>query len=232
MLKGIRVTLTAYTASFRVPTFVGYPLTLPVPPLSTVLGILSAAKGVWVLPEEVPWLAYRCDYEARGWDLEYIVQIERKKVHDVPQPRPSPKTYGILPREFLMRPCLTLYLPSEWEEFFRRPRYNLLLGRTQDVATVEEIVPVELKVASAGEIGGVLLPHEVVFHHALPAQIFNLPVAFTGEPVRRPLRMEIFGVIDAKRPGGFSGTTDWFMQDETTGMVVPVYRREWLMGRT
>ncbi len=231
-MEGVRITLASYTASFRVPTFVGYPLTLPVPPLSTVLGILSAAKGVWVSPEEVPWIAYRCDYEARGMDLEYIVQIERKKAHDVPQPRPSPKTYGILSREFLLMPRLTLYIPLEWEEYFRRPRYNLLLGRTQDVATVEEIVPVELTRAGEGEISGVLLPLEVVFRYGLPAQIFNLPVAFTAEPVRRPLRMGIFGVIDAKRPGKFSGVTDWFMRDETTGIVVPVYSREWLLGST
>ena len=35
MLNGIRIDLIAYTASFRVPCFVGHQITLPVPPLST-----------------------------------------------------------------------------------------------------------------------------------------------------------------------------------------------------
>jgi CRISPR-associated Cas5-like protein len=39
MLEGIRVVITAYSASFCAPGMLGYQLTLPVPPLSAIYGI-------------------------------------------------------------------------------------------------------------------------------------------------------------------------------------------------
>jgi len=229
-LEALRITITAYTASFRVPVFVGHQLTLPVPPLSTVFGLLSAAKGEWVMPKDVPWLAYRCDYKSKEWDLEFIVQIEREQPTQVPQPRRPPKTYTVLQREFLTFPSLTLYLPPEWEAPFRRPRYSLLLVRTQDVASVEEIAPTTLDWVSQGEVGGVLLPMELVMRTSASAWLQNLPVAFTNEPQRRPLRMQIFGVVDAKRPTRLQNADGWLVQDAEKGFIVPLYRREWLEG--
>lgn len=229
MRDAIRVTLTAYTASFRAPPFIGHQLTLPVPPLSTVFGLLSAAKGEWVLPDYIPWLAYRCEYEAMEWDLEFIVQIERGGPEQVPQVR-RPDTYTILRRQFLAFPKLTLYLPLDWETPFRRPRYALLLGRTQDVATVEEIASTTLEPVREGEVGGVLLPIEIIMKTGAPAWLHNLPVAFTDEPQRRPLRMHIFGVVDAHHPTYLQDIDGWLVKDTQTGWVVPMYRREWMRG--
>jgi len=59
MLNGIRIDLIAYTASFRVPCFVGHQITLPVPPLSMIYGMISAAMGRIIHPNEVEWLAFR-----------------------------------------------------------------------------------------------------------------------------------------------------------------------------
>jgi CRISPR-associated Cas5-like protein len=88
MLEAIRITITAYTASFRVPHFVGHQLTLPVPPLSTIYGLISAAAGRWVLPQEVEWLAYRCEYESKAMDMEKIVQIDWENGSPFAQFRP------------------------------------------------------------------------------------------------------------------------------------------------
>ena len=78
-IEAVRIVLIAYTASFRVPAFVGYQLTLTVPPLCTIFGLLSAAAGRWVMPSEVEWLAYRCTYESKANDLEAIYTVERSK---------------------------------------------------------------------------------------------------------------------------------------------------------
>lgn len=228
-MDGVRVTVRAYTASFRVPVFIGYQLTLPVPPLSTIFGLLSAARGEWVVPDRVAWLAYRCDYESMDWDLEFIIQIEREKPTQVPRIR-RPGTHTILRRQFLTFPCLTLYLPPEWEAFFRRPRYSLLLGRTQDVAGVEEIEPVALDPIGEGEVAGVLLPMELVMRTGASAWLQNLPVAFTDGPERRPLQMKIFGVVDVHRPTYLRGAEGWLVKDPEKGFVVPIYLREWLTG--
>lgn len=228
MLDAIRITLTAYTASFRVPSFVGHQLTLPVPPLSTIYGLLSAATGRWVMPEEVAWLAYRCEYEGKTMDLEAIYQFERADERALPSPKPYPKTRTVLNREFLTMPCLTLYLPREWEAAFRRPRYALLLGRTQDVASVESLVPVTLEPVSEGEVTGVLLPLELVMQNNVPAWLQNLPIAFTAEPRRRLLGVRILGVVDSKRRPAKVHAPGWLVRDTGNGMTVPLYRWGWI----
>lgn len=230
MISAIRVVLTAYTASFRVPGFVGHQLTLPVPPLSTIYGLLSAAAGRWILPSDVEWLAYRCEYEGKATDLEVIIQMERKKPYQPPQPKVPPETRNILQREFLVMPRLTLYLPPEWEAAFRKPRYPLLLGRTQDVAAVESITRVTLEPVDEGEVSGVLLPLEVVMksQNRVGAWLQNLPLAFTSEPYRQLLGMKIFGVVDARRRPALVLTPGWLVRDTADGATMPLYRREWV----
>jgi CRISPR-associated protein Cas5t len=224
MLNGVRVVLTAYTASFRVPGFVGHQLTLPVPPLSTIYGLLSAAMGRWVSPQEVAWLAFRCNYESKGMDLEAIATVERKK------PTEDARHAGrnVIRREFLTFPQVTLYLPSEWAEVFLRPRYALLLGRTQDVVSVECVKPVALEPTSEGDVSGVLLPLQLVVQNNTQAWLHNLPIALTDEPHRRLLGMKVFGVVDAHRHPARVRAPDWLVRDTHNGVVVPLYRREWI----
>ncbi len=228
MWNGVRVVLTAYTASFRVPSFVGHQLTLPVPPLSTIYGLLSSAAGRWVPPDEVAWLAFRCNYESKAVDLEAIYQFERSDESAVPAPKPYPKTRTVLNREFLTMPHLALYLPPEWAARFLRPRYALLLGRTQDVASVECVKPVTLEPVAEGEVSGVLLPLELVVQNNAPAWLHNLPIAITDEPHRRLLGMRVFGVVDARRRPAQVRAQDWLVRDDHDGVVVPLYRREWI----
>jgi len=230
MIEAVRVTITAYTASFRVPHFVGHQLTLPVPPLSTIYGLISAAAGRWVLPQEVEWLAYRCEYESKAMDMEKIVQIDWED--GSPVPRKPPKTFAVIQREFLVMPRLTLYLPPEWESPFRCPRYSLLLGRTQDVATVEGVKRVHLRQVSGGKVSGVLLPFELVAKGNVSAWLQNLPVAFTDEPLRQPIRTEIFGIVDAHRPGEVRDANGWLVMDEENGVIVPIFRREGVLHGT
>jgi len=227
MLPAVRVVLTAYTASFRVPSFVGYQLTLPVPPLSTVYGLLSASVGRPVEPQEVAWLAYQCLYDAKATDLEAIVTVDR------PKPGDAALVTGrnILQREFLVFPRLVLYLPPEWGEAFRRPRYPLLLGRTQDVAGVETLTTATLVPVAAGPVQGVLLPLEVVLQNSAPAWLHNLPLAFSQEAQRRLRGMHIFGVLDAQRGPVPITAPEWLVGDETQNVVLPLYQREWVTPR-
>lgn len=224
-LQAVCITLTAYTASFRVPAFVGHQLTLPVPPLSTVFGLLSAAKGSWVMPDEVEWLAYRCTYESKATDLEAIFTVERSK------PGESARfvTRNVIQREFLTMPCLTLYLPPEWENVFRKPRYSLLLGRTQDVASVMSVSLVELKPVSEGTVGGVLLPFELIAINNVSAWLQNLPVAFTDEPQRQPVRMHVFGIVDAHRFAELKRGDDWLVWDSQNKMTLVLYSKDWML---
>jgi CRISPR-associated protein Cas5t len=232
MLDGaVRICLTALTASFRAPSFVAYQLSLAVPPLATIFGLLSAARGHWVMPHEVPWLAYRLTYAARAMDLESIYTVERKKVTDTPRFEER----NIVQREFLVSPELDLFLPAEWRDPFLRPRYQLVLGRSQDVATVVSIEPALLEPVSTGPVTGVLLPAEVVARNGVTAVLQNLPVAFTPDPERAPVRVTMFGLIDGQRSTrGLQFVTiedgaGWLVRDRESGVVVPLYRQEWIL---
>lgn len=229
MLDGIRVVLTAYTASFRVPAFVGHQLTLPVPPLSTVYGLLAAARGQWVAPDDVPWFAYRLEYEAQAFDLEAIIQVERQK----PSESPQFTDRNVLNRQFLVSPRLTLYLPPEWTEPFRRPRFHLLLGRTQDVATVESLTPVQLESVGEGCVAGVLLPLELVETVGGRGTVWlhNLPIALSAEPYRRRLGSHIFGVVDGRGQRIRVRADGWLVRDTETKVVLPIWKREWIKER-
>lgn len=226
MRDALKVELTAYTGSFRVPGLVAYQLSLPLPPLSTVFGLLAAAAGEWVPPSRLEWVGYRCDYEARGKDLEAIITFERKGPRDVARAVQR----NVVWREFLVNPRLTLYLPCEWEKAFRRPRYPLVLGRSQDVATVERLEKVRLSDCDEGELSGTLLPLDVAMTNGIGGIVFNLPVAFDQEPVRTPLGVRAFTVLDAKEHRVVARVPGWLCHEPGTEFAVPLYRREWIMS--
>ncbi|MCS7241822.1 MAG: CRISPR-associated protein Cas5 [Candidatus Caldatribacterium sp.] len=232
LLQAVRIELSSYTASFRVPSFVSHQLTLPVPPLCTVFGLISAAVGRWITPRDVDWLAYRCTYEGKGTDVETIVQIEREKPGKVPLPKLPPKTVNVINREFLFLPCLTIYLPPHWAQAFYRPRFTLLLGRTQDVAYVASVGTTALAPVPSGEVGGVLLPFELLKQNNVAAWVHNLPIAFPSLLERRPLRMHLFGVVDAGFPTLLQQGGGWLVQDVQQGTVLVLYRREWMLVGT
>ncbi|MCS7263526.1 MAG: CRISPR-associated protein Cas5 [Armatimonadetes bacterium] len=224
-ISAVRIVLAAYTASFRVPAFVGHQLTLTVPPICTVFGLISAAAGRWIMPDEIGWLAYRCTYESKATDLEAIFTVER------PRPAESARfvTRNVIQREFLSMPNLTLYLPPEWERVFRQPRYTLLLGRTQDVAAVMSITLTDLNPVSAGTVSGVLLPFELIALNNVSAWLQRLPIAFTDEPQRRPTRMHLFGIVDAHHPTELSNGNGWLVQDAQDKTILVLYRKEWML---
>ncbi len=165
----IRIEIKSWTASFRYPTFQsGYQPTLPVPPLSTIQGILSAARGKIVSFSEIPFVGYVFKSEGKGVDLERIYALGK------------PET-DVIKREILLDNTLYLYLPDEWEEYFRKPTFQLLLGRSSDMATVEKIEKVELEKRENVPVGGTIVPID----SGLPGLLHALPVEFDYSTIPR-----------------------------------------------
>ena len=134
-MDAVRIDLRAYTASFRVPGMMGYQVTALAPPPATIYGLLAAAAGKEVTPDDT-WIAYRFEYDALAQDLEKIIIFSESG------PTWEPKLGAVksapITRQFLFNPRLVLYVaPGPTAEAFLRPRYPLLLGRSQDVAYVE-----------------------------------------------------------------------------------------------
>ncbi|MGC8784638.1 MAG: type I-B CRISPR-associated protein Cas5b [Armatimonadota bacterium] len=222
-MRSLHATIRAYTASFRPPGIsAGYQITLPVPPLSTVYGLLAAAVGRDVSPEEV-WVGYRFHYEAEAEDLEKIILFSPTGTGwdaKMGQVRSMP-----IRRQFLVRPVLHLYLPVE--DWLRRalytPRYPLLLGRSQDVATVESIEEVELIPAQEGEVEGVLLPFPSPGVHSF---VYSLPTYLPTHPPRRAFAVKPFQVVSQRQR--VKRQDALLYREPYEHLLIPVYTREWI----
>ncbi len=148
-MKFLRILIEGWTASFRYPTFIsGFQPTLPVPPLSTIYGLLSAAKGDLVTPIDTS-VGFVFESEAKSVDLETIYELRGL----------TGNKSNVAKREFLFNPKLYLYLDNfDFKEFFEKPSYPILLGRSSDLAYINEIREVELKKKSSVNLGKTILP--------------------------------------------------------------------------
>ena len=192
-MRVLRVHIVGWTASFRNPLFVvGFQPTLPVPPLSTLYGLLSAAHGDPVTPEDAP-VGFVFQSAGSARDLE--------TVYEFGQIRLQAKS-NICLREFLLDPDLYLYTPALWlRSCLERPYYPLLLGRSTELATVAAIDEVELAQVSEVFYQGTLLPFPM---EQVYGQMQSLPTHFTQERPRRPQGIRPFYLIT--HPVKYSGS--------------------------
>lgn len=189
-MKFYRVKLTSWTASFRYPNVMsGYQPTLLVPPISTVLGLLNACAGKYLIYDYLD-IGYYFLYADKAVDVETIYQIELDG-RNVPK---NQVKSNIIRREFLSDACLYIYLlDAGLAELFRKPYYPLLLGRSSDLATVEEIKELELsRMEVSSYVKGQVIPFR---NYRLPGTIQALPAYFTDTIPRQNLGTEPYSVV-------------------------------------
>lgn len=148
-MKLLRVHLRGWTASFRYPGFsVGVHPTLPVPPLSTLYGLLSAAKGEPVTPSDCS-IGFVFDSSGEAVDLELTYELSGILAAGT----------NVVKRHLLYEPELWLYLSDlSLSEAFRRPRHPLLLGRSTELVQVVDVREIELETRSSVRLGKTLVP--------------------------------------------------------------------------
>lgn len=188
-MKAYRIDIHAWTASFRYPNLIsGIQPTLEVPPLSTILGLLNAAAGKYLEHNKLE-LGYYFQYQLKAFDLETIYQIEGNKG----KPTNNAKS-NIVQREFLFNPQLSLYLTDETlVDYLRSPQYDILLGRSGDLAMVN--IPKEinlLEIDKASRIKGQVIPLK---GNNLPGKIQALPKYFSNDFPRKNIGTEPYSII-------------------------------------
>ncbi len=190
-MKAYRIKITSWTASFRYPNFIlGFQPSLEVPPLSTVLGLISAAAGRYLTFDKLQ-IGYYFDFAAKATDLEKIYQIPvDKKGRMVMKGIKS----NVINREFLYDCQLILYLTDErLARYFENPAYQLVLGRSQDLASVREVKEVELQQSSSEQcIAGQIVPFSKNY---LPGEVMALPKYYTNQNPRLILGTEPYSII-------------------------------------
>lgn len=188
-MKVYRIDISSWTASFRYPNIIsGYQPTLPVPPVSTVLGIINACAGSCLNFNGLE-LGYYFDYKTKATDLETIYQVEAngKSVS-------NKMKSNVINREFLFDCRLFIYFKTDiYLDYFKSPHYPVLLGRSGDLASVDKISELELeKRERANNIRGQIVPYE---NYMLPGIIQALPEYFTDEIPRKNIGTKAFSII-------------------------------------
>lgn len=180
----LRVKIEGWTASFRYPGFIsGFQPTLPVPPLSTIYGLISAARGELVGPDDVS-VGYVFDFETKAIDLETIYELGDNL---------SAKS-NVIKREFLYRPELYLYLDNVgFKEDFLKPVYPLVIGRSGDLAMISEIKMIELKETEGKRLGKTILPFGVNGAHGV---LHALPTHFSDSIPRKAIGVKPYILMD------------------------------------
>ncbi len=183
-MKYLRVLIESWTASFRYPAFVsGFQPTLPVPPLSTIYGLLSSIKGEIVKPEDIK-VGYIFDYESKSIDIEQIYEIKALKGNKS----------NIIKREFLVNTKMYLYVDDlEFKKYFETPYYHVLLGRSSDLAMIKSIEIVDLEKKSNVKLGKTILPFGTEGAYGI---LQALPVNFSDDIPRKTIETKPFILMD------------------------------------
>lgn len=202
-----RIHISSWTASFRYPNMIsGFQPTLPVPPLSTINGLISAAKGDYFYPnsEKIGFVFFA---DAKTVDLETIYQMGQKLTQI---------KSNVIKREFLSDANLFLYTNSHTiANYFRSPVYPLLLGRSVDLASVREIKKIDVTEKNdLSGLRGTIIPFK---GKLMPGLIQALPQYFSNTIPRRNIGTRPYYILESdyqqkesiKAKGIFDPEKEW-----------------------
>ncbi len=171
-MEAVRVQIEGITASFRYPHFlIGRQPTYSMPPPSTVFGQIAGALGEFPNPADLQFAyTFSCE-RSRVDDLELIWFVEpNTATQGKTKDYNLYATSNVLPREWLIRPRMTLYVKARdldrLYHAFREPRYTPTLGRSQDLVSYRRVDRVRLHPRTEGRFDSSLVPIE--FRERLP----------------------------------------------------------------
>jgi CRISPR-associated Cas5-like protein len=160
-VPAVRAGLLVPVASFRDPMFPRDKRCLPVPPPSTLRGMLAAATGR--AAEPVP-LGISAHPGGGGTDDETYHPVLIDGHQPTIRGRRAPVKGGmtIRAREFLAWLEVTIWVPGPDADLIgaalRRPVWGLRLGRSQDLAYLRSVTLTELSPAGTAVVGHALAP--------------------------------------------------------------------------
>jgi CRISPR-associated protein Cas5t len=195
--------------------------TLGVPPLSTLYGLLSAACGRIVPPQETA-IGYVAPFVGKATDLE--------RIHAVGEGARFEGT-NVIKRDLVFEPQLFLYLTNlDFENALRHPRYPLLLGRSCDLAQMVSVRTVKLEAVDEAEFQFTILPFP---WEGVASPILALPIAFGEDIPRRPIAVRPYHILEG-RPQRVRANGRWgqILRDPEKGWGVYLHAVGQITGNT
>ncbi len=209
-MKTAFVRVVAESASFRYPFLIRQQPTMPLPPPSTIFGLLSAAAGRIIKPSETK-IGYRCKWSGREKDLE--------KIHKYSEDGDF-MTTDILWREILWDVELEIYLSNkELAKAMKTPVYPLLLGRTENLAMTKNVKEIELERRDTVEkiVPYTLAPFP---QDKVPGQVLVMPIELSETSPREIISSKCFQIVDYNIHSVESLDGLWYDPENETGVFI------------
>ena len=190
-MKLYRVLITAQTASFRYPNFISSnQLSIKAIPYTTIAGVVASATGDDSLVDFK--FSYIFRYQSSYVDLETIYKFEKKGNSVNNKNVVQDPTFK---REILYDCYLTLYFEDEKiANAFKSPIFQLLLGRSGDLARVVEVKEVEVIKSDKAILNGTVVPFN---EFKTSGEIYAMPKYFDySNIVREPREVQPFLIND------------------------------------
>lgn len=172
--------MEGFTAFFKHPlTISGTQISLPCPPYSTILGLISACAGK-VISHTDTRIGY--EFHCRSTDIE-LEKTDRLVLDDRGNLKEHREGQGILKRYVHFQPQLDLYLTNlELASAFRNPVNTPTLGRSQDIMWITRVGMVELNPVNSGNLGPTMIPS---VEENIPSLIVRCPEWFDNTTQKR-----------------------------------------------
>lgn len=190
-MKLYRVLITAQTASFRYPNFISSnQLSIKAIPYTTIAGVVASATGDDKLVDFK--FSYIFRYQSSYVDLETIYKFEKKGNSVNNKNVVQDPTFQ---REILFDCYLTLYFEDEKiANAFKSPIFQLLLGRSGDLARVVEVKEIEAIKSDKIVLNGTVVPFN---EFKSSGEIYAMPKYFDySNVVREPREVQPFLIND------------------------------------
>jgi CRISPR-associated protein Cas5t len=190
-MKLYRVLITAITTSFRYPNFISSnQLSIKAVPYSTIAGLVASATGNDKLIDFK--FSYIFRYQSSYIDLETIYKFEKKNNSVNNKKVVQDPTFR---REILYDCYLTLYFENESiAKAFKSPIFQLLLGRSGDLAKVVEVKEIEIIQSNKANLNGMIVPFN---EYKSSGEIYAMPKYFDNSSVvREPREVQPFLIND------------------------------------
>jgi CRISPR-associated protein Cas5t len=201
-LAVVRVTVEAPVTSFRYPHFlVGRQVSYDMPPPATIYGHIASALGELPNPAAFQF-GYDFRFVSRSSDLEHqhIISAggQAFTVHGKKYRTSVLATIQPHFRDFLFKPKLVLYVNRrDWADAFRSPIFCVILGRSQDLASVTKVEEIELEERNGAYFEHTLLPFPYRPSVALGATV--LMPKMIGPPPEKRVQFDRFITLHRER---------------------------------
>jgi CRISPR-associated protein Cas5t len=162
-MRVLKIELEGVTTSFRYPHFlVGRQPTFAMPPPATIYGHIASALGEYPDPDSFRF-AYTFTHGGTVDDYEHtwLIKVDRS-ARGWAHPANISANMNPTLRQIFYAPSLTLYLETSdleaYRQAFLEPRYPVLLGRSQDLASYKNVQIIELEDTETGYYEHTILP--------------------------------------------------------------------------